>query len=329
MDERAMSKDLVGLWFKHLETQGEYTHIPVGHITNDDQKNPNWHYLPHAKYDGITGIISILRKAGRIGSMSFPKMPRRDAPPSWIKLREFLKYSFRLPLRTRMWALENKEWKPVAGGGVLPPSQSWKVLTLEETSRIVAKSKMLGVTVNALLMAELDRAVRSKLKRSKRPTIWMIPVSVHQGDFATLEGMNESSFVDLYIREEMTAREIDRKLKHLYETQAHWGGWLGMRLLASLGSTVLGAFMRINPLLQPRTGAFTNLGTWQDRAQTVSGEAIVGYPPVLHYQPCGASALTWNSRLGLSLWLHPSLTTDPRVSAELVEAWSASLLAIS
>lgn len=319
-------KDWIGRWFALLEEEGEYTTIDCGHRASPDAPL-TWRSFPHSEHDGISTMLTVLGESKRLSDVTFPRFPMRPRPPFWTCALEYLRYLARLPLRPAPLNTPLPSRLPSPAGR--PTAVGWHVFDTERTSQIEARAKQQGVHVNSLLLASLDRAVRSRLIDSPKPTIWMLPVFLHEVDFATLadQPRNRSSFVDVYLRPDDTAVSTEKTVRTLLLRGAAWGGWVGLNTFRLLGEWGLRLFLRFNPFLQRRTGAFTNLGRWEDRSRRYPDELWLGFPPVLRYQPIGAAAVTWNGRLEIGLWLHPFLATDSASAEAVVAAWRDALLA--
>lgn len=319
-------KDWIGRWFALLEEQGEYTSIDLGHRTGPDAPL-SWRSFPHAEYDGISGVLAIMEAAGRLGDLTFPRLPLRPRPAWWICFLEYLRYLLRLPLRPAPF--KNPLPLKLEAPAGRPTAVAWHVFDAQRTAALEADAKRQGVHVNSLLLSSLDGAVRRTLLGASGQTIWMLPVFLNEVDFMTLAAAprNRSSFIDAYLGEGEPVVAADKKVRALLRRGAAWGGWVGLNTFRVLGEWGLRAFLHFNPRLQRRTGAFTNLGRWEDRTRRYPEELWLGFPPVLRYQPIGASALTWNGRLEIGLWLHPSLGTDAALAESVVAAWCDALLA--
>jgi hypothetical protein len=313
----------VGHWFTLAEQTGECSEIIFGEVRSEHTRLSR---LSHIDYDGITGLIHLLRERGELHADFLPRLPIRSKPSIWVQLREALKIVFKGPVKARKWAVRNPAWREGVSSSETV-AFSWHVLSAQETSMVIAKARSLRCSVNSLLFKALCDAVEPHLEPSSLPSVWIMPVSIHPEITVDTAPQNRSSYVDVYIPPKATPQEIEREVRRLEKKRAFWGVWLLMNLGRWLGEWVVKLMVKTNPKTQQKTGVFSNLGNWTGPSQVTSPSASAWFfmPPMVAFQPFAASALTWNGCLSLGVRLHPVLSTDQSFSQQLVERWRASL----
>jgi hypothetical protein len=312
----------VGHWFTLAEKTGECSDIIFGRVSGDDA---TLFRLSHVTYDGITGLLHLLRERGELRADVLPRLPVRRPPPFRVQLREAMKILLKGPVRARKWKLRNPTWQAgVSSSETVAFSRH--TLTSHQTAVAIARAKTLGVSVNSLLFKTLGDAVEPYLEVSKVPSVWIMPVSVHQEISIDTEPENRSSYLDVYIPRGAAATDIEREIRLLDSRFAFWGVWLFLNLGRWLGEWVMKLMVATNPQTQQKTGVFSNLGNWVGSSRSPSDAAAWFFmPPMVAFQPFAASALTWSGRLSLGVRLHPVLSTDKAVSQQILERWTCSL----
>jgi hypothetical protein len=314
--------DWIGHWFTLGDRTGERSDIIFGQVRD---RATRLFRLPHVTYDGITGLLHLLRESGELHADVLPRLPVRKKPPRWIQLREALKLLFKGTVRARKWILRNPAWTPgVTSSETL--AFSWHTLSAHDTAAAIARARGLGVSLNSLLFKALCDAVEPHLEASPLPSVWIMPVAIHPEISVDTAPQNRSSYVDVYIPRAAAAQEIEREVRRLERTQAFWGVWLILNLGRWLGEWAVKLIVKTNPRTQQKTGVFSNLGNWTGPSQAATGPSTWFFmPPMMAFQPLAASALTWNGCLTLGVRLHPVLSIDTAFSQEIVDAWTASL----
>ena len=287
----------VGHWFTLAEQTGERSEIIFGEVRSDHTRLSR---LSQIDYDGITGLIHLLRERGELHADFLPCLPVRSKPSVWVQLREALKIVFKGPVKARKWAVRNPAWREGVSSSETV-AFSWHVLSAQDTSMVIATSPLRSV--------------------------WIMPVSIHPEISVDTAPQNRSSYVDVYIPPKATPQEIEREVRRLEKKRAFWGVWLLMNVGRWLGEWVVKLMVKTNPKTQQKTGVFSNLGNWTGPSQVTSPSASAWFfmPPMVAFQPFAASALTWNGCLTLGVRLHPVLSTDHVFSQQLVERWRISL----
>lgn len=315
--------DWVGHWFT-LGDKTEDFEIIFGRVSDEGTDVSR---LSHATHDGITGFLHLLRERRELCPDFLPRLPVRRNPALWIQLREALKILFRGPVKARQWSIRNPEWQAGVSSNKSVAVSS-HALSSRETAAALARGKSLGVSLNSLLFKALSDAVEPHLAASSLPAVWIMPVAVHPEISVDTAPRNFSSYVDVYIPQEVTAQDIEREVRRLERNQAFWGAWLLLNVGRWFGEWVVKLMVKTNPKTQRKTGVFSNLGNWTGPSQAATQAATWFFmPPMVAFQPFAASALTWNGRLSLGVRLHPVLSVDNALSQAMVERWSAHLLA--
>ena len=309
--------DSIKAWFKILEEKGEYSHFTVIEETQNGEIRETDFF--HGDMDGISGFMKIMKERGETDFL-LPELPHRPKPNSFVYAVNFIKYLVRLPFYSPGWKMKS-EWRK---NSEKPSARAWISLSTEDTDKIVANAKALGVGRNAYLLYHLDQAVRPYLKDSIFPRYWLIPVNL-KTDFHQHEG-NLTGFIDGRITDSISVKKLDHNLKRALITGEALGGYVGITLGRFIGPHLLKFLVYMNDLIQIRTGVFTNLGNWKTAPGTHMHSHWFGFPPVIKTQPFGAMTGSMNGEQSLTVVFHPSLTRDVRVAEECLNSWVKSLL---
>lgn len=314
------NRDPIKPWFEALESTGEFIGIRFGHLAPGADE-PTWTYLPHSEYDGIGGFAHLIRKSG----FAFPDLPQTPhaAVRSWIP---FFKLVPRLlaPRRRHAWgALSPDSREP--GTNQPAPAVAWHVFGEAETAALRASAKREDVTLNSLLLKQLDLALRPDLVDPDATLPWMVPVNLRGPVRRDTDTANHTSYICLKIDRLERAAGVHRKIYQAIERGEHWGPWMAYSATQFLPRASKRLAIKTDrAIAQWNLGGFSNLGVW-DADQCIKDPALAGSwlfsPPVLRCQMVGAGCMTFQGKLSLLVQAHPELTTSPEVPARWLTRW--------
>lgn len=304
-------------WFKVLEERGEFSSFSVIEETSEGERLETDFF--HGDMDGIGGFLTIMKERGET-EFILPELPKRPSPSSFVYAVSFFHYLTRIPFYSAGWKLRER-WSKKSEK---PLARAWGTLTKEETERVWAKAKALGVSRNTYFLYHLDRALRPYIKDSFFPRYWLIPVNLRT-DFTDHRG-NITGFIDARITDRIQLGSLDQKLKKALLRGEALGGHVGITIGRFIGPFLLRFLVVVNDFLQVRTGVFTNLGNWKSREGTSLRSKWFGFPPVIKAQPFGAMTGSMNGEQSLTVVFHPSLTRSPEIAQECLESWKKNLI---
>lgn len=314
-------QESIELWFRELERCGEYTQIVTGKLNLKTMERREFCF-PHGQFDAVNAWHEVLRQMDSPYEQGTWKLQPRSFPPRWRQWVAFLRYLFTIPFKSADWRLTKTDWRP-GQTPEKPTAGAIEHLTLDETQKLKNRAKTLGVRTNALLLWALNKAFDECLSPVGQ-RIWMLPATLRADfDESAIKG-NWTGFIDAKFSREATPADLDRCIKKEIDWCAPYGGYIGITIGRFLGGRLLRFLVRLNFKLQIRTGVFTNLGVMGGETQTVS-ELGYGFPPVLRSQPVGAMTVLWYGHQVLALQLHPSLSRDPQLAANIIKSWKEFL----
>ncbi len=314
-----LKSDPLRPWFEVLESMGEFIGIRFGRV-EQKERQVEWMFLSHARYDGIGGLAQLLRdRGGDVKELPQITHPARFSLWSFVRLLPSLGTSRKI-----------LKWKPLKQGAphdpLAPPSAvAFHVFSEQKTLEIRRASRLADVTVNSFLMKYLDRAIRPSLEDPTCSSPWLIPVNLRGRVSQPQDTGNHSSYVGIRIYASESIREIQEGIYAALAKGRHLGAWMCFcagRLASDAMKKRL--ILANRATTQWSIGGFSNLGDWDpDRkidAADCQGDWLFA-PPVLRSQMIGAGCVTFQGRMSLTLQIHPDLTTSPEVAEEWLRSW--------
>lgn len=312
--------DPVRPWFEAVESLGEYIGIRFGHRAPGNE-DIEWMYLSHTDYDGIGGLVHLLRERGG----KIEELPQITHPGtfSWLAFLRFLP-ALIAPKRILAWRPLKQGCQPIDMEQA-PFAVSTHVFDEEKTLKIRLASRLSNVTVNSLLMKYLDRVVRSSLSDPSCAVPWMVPVNLRGRVVRDHDTGNHSSYVGVRIFASEGAREVQQHIYRAIHKGQHLAAWMGFDVSRNFSTQLRKRIIRANRATsQWSVGCFSNLGEWDSRREITAKPCLGDWffsPPVLRSQMIGAGCVTFQGRLTLTLQIHPDLTTAPEVAVEWMRSW--------
>lgn len=252
-----------------------------------------WFFVSHVDCDGIGGFARILRERGiETGKLPEAKYPCRGViAPLWNLWRDSRKASD---------CAVRDDWLLLCAGG---DSVGWHLFTMEETRRIVARCRGMGVTVNSFLLKHLDEAVRPEIRRREARIRWLVPVNL-RGDIQHNDDTeNHVSGIEVCIAPGDSAVDVQAQILRRLARGEHRANHLLL-----MAGCILSHSAKVKCLRIGRTkpvgniGSFSNIGVWN--LNTATDDGWVFCPPVVSGQLFGAGCVTFQGRLGLALQGH-------------------------
>jgi len=310
-----VERDWTGLWFRLVEDEGEFIGMRGGRCIEDGKIS--WVFPSHAEHDGLGGFVRVLRDShpGR----AFPVPARKSRMPS-IAARAFavLGLLARKPIPAGAWKGHDTNWQGDRRG----PSDEFATSLWDAaaTRRLSAKARRLGVPLNSLLMHALADASRPELEVG--PEIWMMPVNMRGPVTLPHDTANHAGYLQIEIGDDKSLSAVHARYKASLKRRDHWATWLFLnssRLLGYAGIRRVYSVQMARFKQRPFTGAFTNLGAWNN-----VGVWHVA-PPVTRTCPFGAGVIICDGKLSLTAEAHPSIAREAGWTKDLMRRWVSIL----
>lgn len=312
-------KDWAGAWFEILDGMGEFVGMRAGRRTAGDSE-PAWQFCSHAGYDGLGWFATLIRQQQGDASIPIPRMNETKRPSRLLQASALLRLMACKPQQAAIWAGWNGAWQAPVGGAKAGNATATHVFDADRTRWLARIAAAKGVSINSMLLAALGRAGAAQLEGG--PAKWMIPVNMRGPVSLPRETANHTSYLQVTTAADATAEIVHRQIKIKLGSNEHWGAWLFTncgRLVRLAGMKYLFKRELARTGGRPWTGAFSNLGTWDN-----CGLWSV-CPPVAKTCPLGVGVVTCDGCLSLTIDAHPSIASDAAWSRALMDRWVSEL----
>jgi hypothetical protein len=324
--ERAPTRrDLLGEWFSALEANGEFCSFRLGRY-GATMREPEWFFLPHARYDGLGGLAYVLRSVFA-SEIDLPSSTERP-PSSLERILAALRFLFRTRSRPMRWRDEDTALRPRGSDDLRPSALAWALFSKSETEALRDTARRRGVSLNAWLLWGLTRSCLPRLVPDTGNMQWIVPVNLRGFAKTERDTDNAAWAVDVAFDAAACPETVHAAIAEQLRNKTHWGSWELFELLRYLGPKALNAVAR-REMHVPKHGSFSNMGSLEPRqanALASSDEWWMAFNPVLRSRPVGAACLTWRGRLALTLQLHPGMSRDQRLARDWLDRWTESAL---
>jgi hypothetical protein len=298
-------------WFKATEALGDFMGIRYGRIPRGSGE-PDWFHVPHVECDGVGGFARLLRQQGAtIHHLPSGKNPCHGIiGPLWKLWRNSRQAP---PCAQRGDWLRGQE--PQSGA---PADLAWHLFSEQETRRLLDACRSQQVTVNSLLLRQLDASVRPELGLNEARLPWMVPINLRGLEKSADDTANHVSCVDVLIAPDDSVNEVHQQILTRLAEGEHRANFLLMELGKFLSHERKVRYLAHNRAKPAgNIGVFSNLGSWDPQKQIDSDDAWLFCPPLATDQRLAAGCVTFQNRLGLMLQAHP----DPSGLQELTRCW--------
>lgn len=319
--------DPVRSWFESSEKLDEFIGIRYARV-GSDQQNTSWEYRKHTEFDGIGGLIDILRQSGEVVD-DLPEITH-PAKPNFLRTLR-LSANAAAPRYKVNWSPEfvdraaaSKELKDSAS----PPSAvAWHIFSEQQTSDLVWFARLADVTVNSLLVWLLDKAIRPDISLKSAYLPWMIPVNLRGATRQQTDTGNHSSAVMIDTHPRFRLKEVHQQIYRKLQIGEHRSMWCLYHLTKNLPHRIKADLInRERAIPVWNIGSFSNLGVWDTERTCSDKRGFLFAPPVLRCQWIGAGCITYQGRLSLMIQAHPEIATRSEVAEIWMKRWVAQIL---
>jgi hypothetical protein len=314
------SDNVHGDWFDTLEDMGESFLFRLGRY-RPGMDEPTWFFLPHQSFDGLGGLAHILRTTQNT-NLKLPELSADDRPSALARWMAALRLLFRHVIRPRPWRLESCE-KNEPGKGVF----AWTLFSSTDTLALRAAARAHGVSLNAWLLWGLAESCLQHLAPGRRGAAWIVPINMRGAVASQRDTANLASILDIAFPLPATPSAVDAALRGERRKRAHFGAWQLLQIVGRLHPRLRRAVVRREAQV-PKHGSFSNLGQLFPDAPPDSGapEWWMAFNPVIRSRPVGMACLTWQSRMSVTLHLHPVLGCSEAEARRWIAVWRSLVL---
>lgn len=312
--------DPIRPWYEANERVGDYSMIRFGHL-RPGETELRWISIPHSEFDGIGGFAHLLRERG-VPMDILPENSHPSEPSWWPFIRSIPKIIG--PRRRLTWkALE--QGPPVPPGKLPDPVSSWHLFSEDETRRLREAARAASVTLNTFLMKHLDTVLRRDIVEPDAVVPWMVPVNLRGKVTRASDTQNHSSYVSVQVSPDGNLRDLHAEIQRKLARGEHWANWKAYSATRFVPASAKEALIKADrAMAEWNFGLFTNLGSW-DPEKRITHEDFAGSwlvaATVLRCQTVGAGLMTFQGKLGVTLQVHPDITTAQEVPDRWLKAW--------
>lgn len=315
----AAKTDWVAEVFAAMRDCGEDISIVFGSLGSGAHAKPQWFELQHDQFDGISGLVTLLREHGlRVDAMPTLRGDRRTLARSLQGLWAVLPS---LKIRQRTW----KQFDGTRPASLRPAGEriAWKLFSSRETATLVAAAQAAEVTVNTYLLHHLDAAVAQRLTPASSGRMWMIPVNLRGAVTRPNPAAPHMAFLGVQAEGVPSAAELQAQITRLRQRGYHWGSWAALHIGRVIGARALRTdYVSREKKHHGWTGIFSNLGAWS----VPGSESWIFAPAISRVHPVGAGCVTMNGRMALSIQLHEAFGADAALAQALLDDWAGAVL---
>ena len=273
----------------------------------------------HAYHDAYGAISEWQRWSGE-APLSLLRNQSERRPGSLRQLQAFGRYLQTL-FRSPPPALDVAHTDALA-----QPSRAWCTFDATDTAALQRWAKQRRMSISAVLLWTLHRAIGVRARQVSHACRWSIPVSLRgelrRGD--TTGNHAVPLFIDLNGASSMSDAHVAIRSQLAHDL--HWGAWHLMALLGRLDSRLYQNLIRRDEARLQASGNWfaimSNIGSMTGDREV---EARAVLPLVGRTSPVAGSALTWNGKMSLGLHVHAGLHHHRLHASDLLEAWVREL----
>jgi hypothetical protein len=265
--------------------------------------------LPHSEYDGISGLLHLLKMKKSIDSDSLVSV---SSVRSNIKAQSLLRkcivdigYLFKdvIPTRSAFYSdfdhtLKNKREKV-----------EFIYFNSDDVISFTNQARREGVSFNSFFLYKFNDFVVKNYNLSRGDKKWMVPVSLYESIDQTTDFGNNSSFVEASIGLNDTVQTINMDIKKQVKSTTYQSPLRAERLLLRLPMRFIPYIIRTHFKRNLRLGSFSNLGLW--KIDTINSDEMWAFSaPVTPNQPLTFSILTLNGQMSVGIRVYEELGLD-------------------
>jgi hypothetical protein len=324
-------EDWVDVWFEFQKDLGLEVNWHLG-WTDPTNPAPTWIPRDHLKFDGVGGFSALLRdQKWPIGSLPVAREAKK--PGVFRMVIELIKQEI---VKRK---LKPVKWRDETGKTGTEDMQRFTHGFNElETQAILLHAKSLGVSLNTLLLFNLNKSIEKFLLASPGDNIWLVPVNLRGPLIRKDITSNHVSFFPVRISPRLDVKKLGEITVLNIKRRCHWLSWYFINLVGKKRGRK-GVYDLVKKNLDGQrtiVGIFTNLGVWPQRDDLAAMKAHadqVGDKKTWFVStnntpavPVGGGAMTWFGRLGILVQVHPRVAKDQQIGGRIMQDWKNSLL---
>ena len=290
---------------------------------------------PHTRFDGIGWLGHLFQERYGVRLNPLPTMPgARPAPSLWKLIAPAIRSAREVWLGPSgaLWKRSGANSHSSAPSGTregTPPCHACLVLTIEETQRLQQNAARRRVSLNALALWAMNRALAPDLVPGSGPAIWSVPVNMRGCVALRDPHANHLSGVEVSTAPEAWPTQIYERLLGEFRHDSHWVAWHTLtagKWIGSLGPIVFDWIaLRDSRRL---TGSFSFLGEWPPPGVELKRPDFAWACSSISRaeRPLGVGMILWRGRLTIGLLAHPTVSRDPGDAQRWLESWKRHML---
>ncbi|NCN28122.1 hypothetical protein GW915_11150 [bacterium] len=309
-------KDWPGLWYVLSKEKGHNDLVTFTQLDLSDGARKSYH-CSHAWADGVGAFRVLLRKLKINASMKL-KPAIQTRPTRLTKLfsavRAFLD----------AFAKSDLEWKSFQENPSLYRRSEhryyYAVFSRQDTMDLKDRAAQKMLSLNAIILALVNKEVSCSLIQSGTSLRWMFPVNMRPWVQLSNESANCSSAIELSLRPNSLAHDIHLQCKEKLKKQEHWGVWSLLNIGKWIGEKGMRKLSQKRSASVLNVGCFSGMGEWCEASSSPSEMVWLVTPPGTRNYPVSVSTMIWNARLSLTVKIHPSICAEEELVQELCKS---------
>jgi hypothetical protein len=251
--------------------------------------------LPHAQYDGVSGLVKLLDEKLDITDYETSVIKPKINPPN---------------LLSKAWMCGLyllKDFYPKTSAFYLNKSQGsfsedfeFFYLNESEVEYIKKQAKFKNVSVNCYLLFILNCFIRENSNLTKGVQRWMIPVSMYSHIDETKRSGNNSSFIEACISRTTSIDSLNNNIVKSLAQYKYLAPKIVESYLLKFPKFIILLIMQNHFKKNLRLGSFSNLGVW--KVDKLNTDSYWGFcAPLGPNQPFTCSIITINNKMCIGM----------------------------
>ncbi len=314
MEKKADNVDWMGLWYKIIKERGENDRPSFGCL-NLETNEIDWMSFSHSEMDGVGAMMNYY-EGKNYKLTKFPDLKEKSYPSFFEALGILYRLIFKTKKIKTHWLENNNILNPPD-----PLKISFHIYSQEDTQKILNYCKANKVSQTAFVMNHITHFLLPQLSSNAEGT-WTLPVNLRPIlKTFNIKG-NHSSGLLINIKKSDSPQKTHQEIASQLKKKQHWGIWWVHQVGRIVGFRGMKFISEKNAKKSFMIGSFSNLGSWD----LPPNHIWVGSPPGSKNFPISIMLMLANSRLSLSLKIHPAIMENQSKVSQMLDSLSQYIL---
>lgn len=278
----------------------------------DSTGKENNYSLSHVNFDGISGLIYLLKQT-KIEQFELDVSATRSKTKKvnfFGKAVLITKYLFKdvMPRPRNI----HKAFKKQS----IAETVRFYYFNRDELNYLTEEAQKNEVNLNTYLLKKINDLITPHTSQNNKTNLWMLPVSLYQTINWSTDWDSNSSFVEVEIERDQQFKDVHYTISKKISTQEFLAPKIIEGLLSLLPDFISIFLIKEHLKKSKRIGCFSNLGRWN--VPGLDQNSKWGFSaPLSDNQPFSCSVVTINHQLCLSIRVYDCLGLDPMIWDEI------------